>query len=328
VARLAILGTAHIHTPNFVKTLVTRTDHEVAVVFDHDLDRARASADRLGAAATDSLERALATPLDAVVVCSETDRHAPLVEAACARGLALFVEKPLGTDAAEVEHMRSRIAAAGVLFQTGFFMRSQPAHRFLKDVIERDVFGRITHARHSNCHAGALEGWFDREWRWMADPAQAGVGAFGDLGAHSVDLLHWLLGRVRRVAATTRVVTGRYGECDELGEGLLEFERGAIASVVAGWVDVANPVTLTVAGTEGIAWITRGQLFVRCEALGADGKEPWIDLPPPLPHAFDQFLDALNGAKTELVSATEAAHGARVIAALYTAARESRWVEV
>ena len=31
----------------------------------------------------------------------------------------------------------------------------------------------------------------------MADPAQAGVGGFGDLGTHSLDILLWLMGDVK-----------------------------------------------------------------------------------------------------------------------------------
>ena len=39
---------------------------------------------------------------------------------------------------------------------------------------------------------------------------------------------------------------------------------------------------------------------------GADGSE-WTDLPEALPHAFDLFLDALNGENVPLISVKEAA---------------------
>ena len=47
----------------------------------------------------------------------------------------------------------------------------------LDDEIAKGSFGKITRVRHSNCHAGSLKGWFDTDWRWMADPKIAGVGA-------------------------------------------------------------------------------------------------------------------------------------------------------
>jgi predicted dehydrogenase len=327
MARLALLGAAHIHTPNFAKTLASRADHAVSAVWDHDGARATRTADSLSARATTDLAAAL-EGVDAAIVCSETRHHERLVGEICELRLPLFVEKPLGTGADDAARMASRIEAAGVAFQTGFFMRSHPAHRYLKGAIADGTFGRITHVRHSNCHAGAIHGWFDREWRWMADPAEAGVGAFGDLGAHSLDLLVWLLGPIASVVATLDGGTRRYGDCDELGECLLRFTNGAIGSVVAGWVNVANPVTLVVSGTEGLAWMSGGHLYLHHKRLGADGKAPWTALPPALPHAFDQFLDALAGKPAELIPVREAAYGCRVVDTLYQAAHARRWLDV
>ena len=328
MARIAILGAAHIHTPNFVKTLAARGDHRTVVVYDLDFERASRVAEILNAEPTTELGRALGDDIDAVVVCSETVHHARLVGAACDARKPLFVEKPLGMNGADALEMQRRIDAAGVTFQTGFFMRGAPAHRFLKTEIDKGTFGHITHVRASNCHAGSLKGWFDQEWRWMANPAIAGVGAFGDLGAHVVDLLVWLLGPVARVTAELRTATHRYGDCDELGEGLLAFNNGTLGSIVAGWVDVANPQTLLVSGTEGMAWIDKGKLYVSSEKLGANGREPWTALPEALPHAFDQFLDVLSGKSMPLVSAVEAAYGCRVVDAMYAAANERRWVDL
>ncbi len=111
--------------------------------------------------------------------------------------------------------MAAAIENAGILFQTGYFMRGNPIFRFLKEQLAAGAFGKVTRLRMSNCHAGSLVGWFDTEWRWMADPVQAGVGAFGDLGTHALDIMLWLMGDVTRVAADIGVATGRYGDCDE-----------------------------------------------------------------------------------------------------------------
>ena len=328
---LALLGAAHIHTPNFVTKMQARADMRCAWVWDHDSARAAAAAAQLGARATANLSDALGADVDAAIVCTETLRHEAVVMAAVAAGKHLFVEKPLGLAAADAWRMQRAIDASGVLFQTGFFTRGNPVYLHVKQLVQSGALGRITRIRHSNCHAGALQGWFDTQWRWMADLGQAGVGGFGDLGAHSLDLLLWLMGDVTAVTADIRVATGRYGDCDEYGEGLLRFANGATGSIAAGWVDVANPATFLVSGTQGLAHVSNGKLYVHCADLpGADGKTPWQDLPAPQPHAFDQFLEALAAADPSapgLISAREAAYGSAVMAALYTGARESRWVE-
>jgi predicted dehydrogenase len=327
--QVSIAGCAHIHTPNFVERLSKRTDVRVKTIWDPAPERAGRHAEKLGAATVASPELTWADPeVAAVIVCSETNRHADLVLPAALAGKHLFVEKPLGFASADAFQIAAAIEAAGVLFQTGYFMRSDPVNRFLKAEIGKGTFGRITRARFANCHMGALKGWFDTEWRWMADPAVAGCGAYGDLGTHALDLALWMLGDVESATAVIGSAIDRYAGCDEFGEGLLAFRGGAVAALAASWVDTGNPVSLQLAGTEGWALVRDGRLFVQSANLpGADGKEPWTDLPPALPHAFELFLDAVVGKPdVELVGAREAAGRSAVMEALYAGAARRAWV--
>lgn len=329
--QVALVGGAHIHTPGFIKKLNERAGISVKLVWDHDPDRAQRRAADLHAAVAPTLAQVWQDPeISAAVICSETNRHEELVLAGAAAGKHLFVEKPLGLRAADANRMAAAIEQAGVLFQTGYFNRGFPIHRFLKAELAAGHLGQVTRLRMSNCHAGSLKGWFDTEWRWMADPAIAGCGAFGDLGTHHLDIMLWLLGDVTRVTADIEVATGRYGSCDEYGEGLLHFASGAAGSLAAGWVDVANPVTLVLSGTRGHAHVVDGQLYYTCEAVpGADGKTPWTSLPEMQPHAFDLFLDAISGKKdVPLVPVREAAYRSAVMEALYQGAKEKAWINL
>lgn len=327
--QLALVGCAHIHTPGFVKRLNSRSDVKVKYTWDHDVERAKKNAEALNAQAIGDLAKIWSDKdITAVIVCSETDRHEPLVLAGAGAKKHLFVEKPLGLGAKDAYKMARAIDDAGVLFQTGYFMRGEPIHQFLHDQIKAGAFGKITRIRHTNCHSGSLGGWFDTEWRWMADPKQAGVGGFGDLGTHSLDILMWLMGDVSRVTSTIKVITGRYGDCDECGEGLMEFANGVIGSLAAGWVDVAHPVNLIISGTEGHAYVANGSLYLKSSKVkGADGEKPWTDLPKALPHAFDLFLDAVTGqSNVPLVKAQEAAARSAVMEAFYQGSQKQAWV--
>jgi predicted dehydrogenase len=327
---IAFVGCAHIHTPSYVGLLGKRQDVKVKYVWDHDQARAARRAKELNAKQVPDAKEILSdSTVSAVVICSETNRHHDLVLAAAKAKKHMFVEKPLGITSPESAAMAAAIEKAGLLFTTGYFMRTQPHHLFLKEQVAKGSFGKITRARGSNCHSGSLGGWFDTEWRWMADPKTAGVGAFGDLGTHSLDILMWLLGDVTSVAADIKVVTGRYGDCDETGEALLEFKNGVIGTLAAGWVDVDNPVSLLISGTEGHATIVKDRLyFASKKVAGADGREPWLDLPPSQPAPMDQFVDAVAGRKgLPLVTPSEAAARVSVMAAAYKSARAKAWVE-
>jgi predicted dehydrogenase len=328
---LALAGVAHIHTPGFIDLLKTRDDVRVKSVWDHEAPRAEKAAKDLNAQAVKEVKQIWSDPqIAGVVICSETNRHHDLVLAGAKAGKHLFVEKPLGVTGKESAAMADAMEKARILFTTGYFMRTDPKHLFLKEEIAKGNFGKITRARGSTCHSGSLAGWFDTEYRWMADPKIAGFGAFGDLGTHKLDILMWLLGDVESVTADLKSVTGRYNDCDETGEALLRFKHGVIATLAAGWVDVEDPVQLVISGTEGHATIVDNHLYYRSKKLpDSDSKEPYTKLPKGPRAPMHQFVDAIAGAKDQpLVTPREAAARVAVMEAIYQGARERKWVNV
>jgi len=328
---LAFVGVAHIHTPGFIDLVKTRTDVRVKSVWDHDPARAEMRAKQLGATVSKEAAAIWSDPeINAVIICSETNRHLELVLAGAAAGKHMFIEKPLGITGAESFKMAHAIESKNLLFTTGYFMRTDAKHLFLKEEIAKGNFGKITRVRGSNCHSGSLGGWFDTEWRWMADPKRSGVGAFGDLGTHKLDILMWMLGPIEEAAADVRSVTGRYGDCDETGEGLMRFSNGVIGTLAAGWVDTEDPIQLLISGTEGHAVINDNHLYYKSSRVpGSDSKEPFTKLPPPPRAPLHQFLDAVGGDRTmPLVKPMEAAARVAVMEAMYLGARKRRWVKV
>ncbi|HEX8465890.1 MAG TPA: Gfo/Idh/MocA family oxidoreductase [Abditibacterium sp.] len=323
----AFLGVAHIHTPSFVKTISSRDDVKCKYVFDHESERAQLRAAELGAQVAD-LDAILADPeVQSVVICSETRHHVELATRAAQAGKHLFIEKPLAITGYDAQIIADAVKAAGVTFQTGFFSRGTAANQFIKREVEAGHLGVVTRMRYTNCHQGALAGWFDTQWRWIADKSEAGGGGFADLGAHALDIVLWSLsktcGAPTKFAATLGNATGRYGDLsqiDEWGAGLITFESGAVAVVEAGWIDPKYSAPVEVHGTQGQILVHDGKVFYFSEHVeGANGGE-WTDLPAALPHAFTLFWDKLAGANVPLVSIEEAAAESRVMHELYLAA--------
>jgi 1,5-anhydro-D-fructose reductase (1,5-anhydro-D-mannitol-forming) len=335
VVTLGFVGCAHIHTPGFISLLKTRPDVKVKAVWDPVQARGEKRAADLGSRTVAEAKEIWSDPaITAVVICSETNRHRELVLAGAEAKKHMFVEKPLGITARESQEMAAAIEANKLLFTTGYFMRTFGQHLFLKEQIAAGAFGKITRVRGSNCHSGSLGGWFDEKadapadsWRWMADPKIAGVGGFGDLGTHSLDILMWMLGDVEAITADVKVVTGRYGDCDESGEALIKFKNGVTGTLAAGWVDVLDPVTLQISGTEGHAYISGKDLYFKSKKVeGADGMDPWRKLPKNLPLPMHQFVDAVAGKPGQpLVTPREAAARVAVMEAAYKAARTRTW---
>jgi len=331
VSTVALVGCAHIHTPNYIELLQGRKDVKVKLVWDYNEGRAKESAKALSTqVAKDLGEIWNDKEITAVVICSETNRHHDLILAAAQAGKHIFAEKPMGITGDESREMADAIEKAGVLFTTGYFMRTDPIHLFLRQEIAKGSFGTITRVRGSNCHAGSFKGYFDGPYRWMADPSIAGVGAYGDLGTHKLDILMWLIGDVDSVTAEVKSVTGKYPGCDECGEGMIRFKNGVIGTLGAGWVDVQDPVQLLISGTEAHAAVVNGKLYYKNDKVrGANGTSSYRALPRKLPEPLDQFLDAVGGKKGgSLVTPREAAARVAVMEAMYKAARARAWVTV
>jgi len=329
MATVALIGGTHIHTPGFVQKMAEADDIDVKYVFDDDADTAKRRAEVCGGQVIDTPDPALDDKgVEAAVICSETAKHLDLVKRCAAAGKHLFVEKPLGMGAKDAYEMAEVIGQAGVKFQTGFFNRGRPPVRFIRDAVQSGKLGKVTRIRVSNCHHGAIGGWFDTEWRWMADVEQAGCGAFGDLGAHVLDLMLWIMegDAVEGCTGVIGTAIDKYG-CDEFGEGLVRFESGAAGVVAGGWVDRANPNFLEVSGTEGHASIgIHGFHLASPNFDQADGKTNYELKEEAWTHAFDLFLDALRGRDVPLVGVREAAYRSAVMEAIYRGAEQQSWV--
>ena len=331
---LALLGTAHIHTPSFCKKLAEDPGIEVKYVYDPDPAVARERAEDTGGEVVDSPEVVLKDDaVESVVICSQTSLHESLVLPAAAAGKHMFVEKPLGMLASDAKTMADAIDEAGVIFQTGYFMRGGSKVRYLKDRLAGGDFGRVNRVRMTNVHNGVTGRWLE-PWEWMLDPNQCGVGGFGDLGTHILDVLLWWLEDGmgdRAVAATGSLgsISGRHDDIDEFGEALVRFESGCVASLAAGWVEAGKGIrSITEVSGTGAHAYDCGDLRLRRES---DEKYADVtDLPEAMPHAFDLFLSAVKGETPamDLVKPSEAARRNTVMDAIYEGARGGTWAEI
>ncbi len=335
--KIGILTTAHIHTPNFVDRLKKMTSEvHVAGLWEPNKALADKYSKELNCKVVATAEEILNdSSIPAVVISGTTGEHDGLVVKAAKAGKNIFVEKPLATTPTEANRIFTAVKEAGVIFQTGHFMRSDANFQFLKKEIDAGNFGTITRARHVNCHHGALGGWFDKDYRWFFHKAEAGGGGFYDLGCHSVDILNFLLGPIEEATCVLGPKNVKYQNIDEYGEGLLKFKNGVIASVAAGWLDIGNPANFALYGTQGFAWINGNDLYYKSEkskVAGADGAKP-IDksvIGEGMPHAFNLFFDVLLGKrdKSVLISVEDALNVCRTMDAMYQGDKLGSWVKV
>jgi len=80
--------------------------------------------------------------IDAVAICSSTDTHAQLIEAAAAAGKHIFCEKPIALDLDKIDHALAAVDQAGVKLQIGFNRRFDPNFSRVRDIVAGGQIGR------------------------------------------------------------------------------------------------------------------------------------------------------------------------------------------
>jgi predicted dehydrogenase len=310
---LALLGAAHVHLPDHLR--VAR-DEGWGIVAVHDRDPARRTAwcERLGAAPLDRADDVARAGASAVLVCSETVHHEADIGAALECGLPVFAEKPLGADAATAARLAAAADRSGVLLDTAYFMRTNPALAEVRDRVRDGAIGAVVEARMRFSHDGAYADWLDLDG-WMTRPELASYGGFADEAVHCVDWLLWTLGPVLEGYGVRGHALGY--PVDDHGAGVLRFESGATATVEAGWTDTRMRLELDLVGSEGGARLHEGQVDLRRR----DGAAPiWSAEIGPLDagEGIRPFLAAVaEGRRTGLVAPGEAAAVNAAIDRLY-----------
>ncbi|MFA9416778.1 Gfo/Idh/MocA family protein [Natrinema sp. HArc-T2] len=152
------------------------------------------AADRLGFDSTATDWRDVVDDVDVFYNLGPNHVHREPSVAALEAGTPVFCEKPLAPTLEDAEAMAEAAREAGDDVPAGcaFNYRFVPAIQYAKELLEAGDFGEIHHVR-----GRYLQDWLvdpEAPWSWRNDAELAGSGALGDLGAHTVDLLRFLVG--------------------------------------------------------------------------------------------------------------------------------------
>jgi predicted dehydrogenase len=217
--RIGVVGAGFI-AGRHVESLTALDGVTVAGVADPQTDRARALAERAGAAPYASWEQLLdGEALDALYVCVPPHQHGGVEDAAIDAGLPLFVEKPLATDLPTAERLAARIEEAGLLTAVGYHWRYldtlEQARALLADRPPRLLLGA----------------WLDKAPTapWWARQDQSG-GQTVEQATHLLDVGRLLAGEVAGGFATGGRSPDGPGDILDVCTASLRYEGGAIGT--------------------------------------------------------------------------------------------------
>ena len=135
--------------------------------------------------------------VEAVVIASPQDTHRAIAEAAFARGLPVFCEKPLGASLDDARALCAAAEAAGVVHMIGFNYVRTPATQFVRQLLADGAIGDVTWFRGEHTEDFLADPDAPANWRTTG----RANGTMGDLAPHMINCARALLGPITEVSA-------------------------------------------------------------------------------------------------------------------------------
>ncbi|NWG15638.1 MAG: inositol 2-dehydrogenase [Chloroflexi bacterium] len=224
--RLGLVGTGRIGQIHARTLKQTVPGAELVAVTDVNLDSARscAAAYGIGQVADDYRRLLDDKTIEAVVICSSTDTHAPFITQAAEAGKHIFCEKPIAADLDIIDAALSAVERAGVKLMLGFNRRFDANHQRIKRAIEGGEIG-TPHLLHIISRDPSPP---------PVEYVRVSGGMFFDMTIHDFDMARFLLGEVDEVYAAAGVmVDPRIGEAGDIDTAVvtLKFKNGAVGTI-------------------------------------------------------------------------------------------------
>lgn len=315
---------------------------KVVAVCGTDENRLRKLAAAHGATPYTDLQAFLRhRPMEIVAIGSPSGVHGEQVEAAAAHGLHVLCEKPLEITTARIDRAIAAVERAGVKLGVFFQDRCTPDFVQLADEMARGELGRPLLAEARVKWYRPPEYYSASRWRgtWALD----GGGAVMNQAIHTVDLLLWLLGDIRRVYAKTLTALHAI-EVEDTAVAVFEFVNGAVATfeaTTAAWPGYDRRVAIT--GSNGTVVIEGGRV-VRRDLRGTDGAStgagpetgrttasaasPVVADASAHRRVFEDFFEALDTGRAPRVDGREGRRSVAVIEAMYESSRRGAPVDL
>ncbi len=301
---------------------------EIVAAYDLNAEALRKCQAEDGARPVSSYEELLATPgIEAVVISTGAKFHAAQTAAALARGLHVFVEKPLCATPGEIELLLQAQRKAGRVVAVGHADHSSSKRSLhLKRLLADGFFGRLATFEMTIAHSGGLE---IKEGDWRGDPEKNPGGMLFQCGCHGFHELMFLFGPIRRVSSMMRYDVHTTKTAD-VAHCILVFESGLIGTVSAYHVTPYRH-TLHLFGTEQSLYIDdRAPSYGDANVIHSQ-KRGNCAAEPLLPFTLDEGGDACGNLRSFYKAVREGGtpypsliDGARAVAVVFAAEESAK----
>ena len=292
---------------------------------DISLPYAEKFAEKHGTKAFLSLEEMLENDdIDVINVCTPSGTHADIAIKILEADKNVILEKPMAITAADCDRIIEAAKKSKGRLMVISQMRSAPDIKHLKSLIDSDILGRILLVQ-LNMNYYRDEEYFKGSWR--GSKKMDGGGALMNQGIHGVDLIGYLVGKVKNISSIVRTLSHNI-EVEDMAVANLEFENGALGIITASTaVPPGFDRETKIFGTKGYAHLIETKLVelivegekIPCEKFVSSGAATSNMLLDIKGHKrqIEGFIRVLSGEKEEYINENEGKIPVELIERIY-----------
>jgi predicted dehydrogenase len=261
--------------------------------------------------------------LDAIYISTPPYLHCEYTLKAAERGLEIMCEKPMAVSVAECEQMIAAAEKNRVGIQICFLFRFHSCFQQIKSMIAGGQLGDIIGAR---MPIFKVSGHPEGDWHTIR--TKGGGGSLMDQGAHSVDLIRYLIGEISEVTAFCSTFAEVYKDVEDVGTMLMKLANGAHAVANTSFVAPVYDVIFEVYGTKGWVLVYNDNGWhVKTNLNGEVKVEPsqYEDL---FQMQFEHIARCVSGEEKPIITGMDGLKNIQAINAAYDSVRTGRTIKL
>ena len=216
--RIGIIGTGAIAHKHMLAYL-NQPDVEIAAASDVIPGKAEAFLKQYGIDAPgfeDHLSMLRAVKLNAVSVCSYNSTHCVCTVDALEHGAHVLLEKPMAVTLDEAVKICRAEKKSGKMVSVGFQPRMDANMQMIKKIVESGELGRVYYIQTGGGRRHGIPVWATETF---IEADKAGMGAAGDIGCYSLDMVLNAIGYPKPLTVSGRA-TDFFGKTPEAYAGI------------------------------------------------------------------------------------------------------------
>ncbi|HLA99837.1 MAG TPA: Gfo/Idh/MocA family oxidoreductase [Bacteroidota bacterium] len=329
--RVGVIGLGWVAQVFHLPILAKLEDVELVAVCDKDKPRSRSIAEKFSAPylTTDPQHLIDRDDIDAVLVCTSTDAHHPVVSAALKGGKDVFVEKPITRTYAEAKDLTELANREKRKLMVGMNNRFRPDTMILKSFVEKGELGKLFYAK-----GGWLKSLSDTN-PWITRKEKSGGGVLLDLGIVIIDLVLWMMDfpPVQRVSAS--VYSHKTKSVEDTCLATITMKPDCVLMLEVSWSLLATQdyFYCNLFGTEGSALINPLRIHKQLHGnlvnlTPASSESPNVMYRKSYENQLRHFTGALRGLHPVISTGEEAMERMKVVEAIYRSSRKGKEIEL